>query len=257
MIQKLPKYIKPQSKIVEHPWPESNPRPMQNLRELGNKVASMEGSLYLSGSASGNEEANIVQDLDLVVVAKDAHTLLDIERITRPYKTLEGVEISVRYQFYYKEQFLKPIISNQLNATYYTSLKAQNLHLGGEKVLSLAKWLPEKVVQESSKSLIIDHALMLFRIVNKQKFSKEKNSSIVRDLRGLVITAMLYKGYYGRTKTEIFSKFLSEYKVSQKLPINLLIKSRTEGLDIFDEQNPEELQISTIEFAQQLVDQID
>ncbi len=248
-----PDYIKFSDKIITKTWKNNNPEVFGKFVELGEKLKDCECSLYLIGSAAGTEENENVGDIDIIVFFKNVEDLKKVELLTRPYKHLEGTALTIRYQ-YYPKSFLQPYKFNPgFNPVYYTAIKTINNLIYGEDVLNGSNWLEETTVKDYSKMLVIEECLMVARVINKQKWTDKQNSTIMQKLIDILLSLMLYKGYFGYSKTDIFALVSQSYNFKNAKIPNLMSTARKSGAHTFYEREPKELQTECLDFCQDIL----
>jgi hypothetical protein len=248
-----PEWIKTSSTIINDKWVASNPDLVDKFKELGEKLLDFACSTYLIGSAAGTEKSSRVGDIDVVIFFGKTKDLTQIELLTRPYKHLEGTDLTIRYQLYPKS-FINPYTFNTgFNPVYYTAIKTVNHLISGEDILANSNWLDETEVKSFAKMLVIEECLMVFRVINKQKWNSKQNSVVMQKIIDMLLNLMFYKGYFGFSKTELYSGITSEYKLANPEIPNLMLEDRKSGIPRFYEKDPEHIQTECLKFAQEIL----
>lgn len=249
----LPDYIKISNKQTKGPWTKVNPKAFDELKTIGAKLFNYGVETYLVGSAVGGEESESVGDLDLIVFVNNPMELLNIENSLRGYKKLAYTDLKVRYQFYLKNQINPYLPSPQFNPHYYTAVKVKNIVLSNSNTLEASPWLSREVVENSCRASSLDSGLFLFRIIHKQKLNVETNHRLIKYVRDLITDSMFLKGYFGFSKTELYELFPKVYPEVDTFVPNLMLKTRSKGLEYFSNQEPKKLQDQVLKFAYQTI----
>lgn len=252
---KKPNYVKVSTKPPKNPWPVTNRRAMTILRKIGSKFNKIENSLYLSGSAAGREETERVNDLDLIVVARDSLKIYQAERLARKHKKIQGIKIPITYQFLPLE-WISSIdrhpSTSFLGPAYFTYVKVNNICLGGRDFIGSINWPSKQIIKADAVYKVKGAILGLFKEVNKERFTKEQNYLVLKYIREIMFNAMYAQFYFGFSKTEIFKLFLQKYRLKNIKPAKLLYESRQYGIGHFLNQEPKTLQNSCLLFAQEI-----
>lgn len=250
----IPSYIKISNKKVNKTWVEGNPELLNKFVVLGEKLAQYKCTLYLIGSAAGTEEIENVGDIDIVIFVQDIKNLSLVELETRPFKHLEGTSLTIRFQFYPKS-FLNPYkLNTGFNPVYYTAIKTINYLIYGQDVLNESNWLDETGIKDYARNLAIEQCLMTFRVVNKQKWTSQQNSTVMQKIIDILLNLMFYKGYFGYSKTEIYSLVNKTYNLKNKVIPELMLSDRISRIPTFYEKEPPYIQTECLRFCQELLE---
>lgn len=252
---KQPAYIKISSRKPLNPWTKVNQDALLFLKKMGNKFGCQGNSLYLIGSAAGREEAERVNDLDLVVLIPDTTKIWEAEKLARQNKKIKNIKLPITYVFFPLE-WLKRIDQHVLNPrvspVFFTYVKANHVFLGGEDFLAKPPWPAKAVLKKDAILNVKTDILTLFKEINKARYTKEQNYLVLKILRSVIFNSMYSKFYFGFSKTQFIQLFLHLFKLKNKKPVELFYLSRRLGREHFLKQEPRQLQNETLLFAQEL-----
>ncbi|KPJ70887.1 hypothetical protein AMJ51_00695 [Microgenomates bacterium DG_75] len=256
---RIPAFIKISSSPPKRAWPSVYKKELKTLKEIGKKF-ERSGSLYLTGSAAGREEAEKVNDLDLIMIVKDSKKIYSAKKLTERYRKIEGVEIPITYQFWpldWVKSITEYDVSPILGPVYLTYVKTNHLHLGGEEVLEKIDWPTKRLIRESAIRSVKQAILEIFKLIDLSHSTKKENYLLLKYIREVVFKSVFAKFYFGFSKSEIIKLFLQKYRLQNNKPIKIFYKTRIHGKEYFFNQDPKRLQNSTLVFAQEMWNKIE